>query len=623
MHILLIHQAFVSPREPGGTRHYELARQLVEKGHRVTIIASDISYLTGQQTVLSCRLVHQESIDGIRVLRSYTYPELHRSFAWRVVSFLSFMISSVLASLRVHNIDLVMGTSPPIFQAVAAWLVAAMRRRPFVLEIRDLWPEFAIDMGVLKCPVLIYLSRRLEHFLYGQASHFLVNSPAYRDYLLNKGIAGEDITFIPNGVDPDLFNPQAAGKTFRREFKLDEKFVVTYAGALGLANDIPTILRAAQDLRNERTIHFLLVGDGKERVNSEKLAKQLNLSNVTFAGSRPKSDMGEILAASDACLAILQNIPMFSTTYPNKVFDYMAAGRPTILAIDGVIREVIESAQGGIFVPPGNDMALAEAVRGLSNDRAQAEAMGRAARSYVVENFNRHQHSRRFAHLVEYVAKQNRAEHQTFYRSCGKRSLDLVFSMCLTVLLIPLLLLLAIFVRLKLGSPILFRQQRPGLQGRPFTIYKFRTMTDSRDQFGNLLPDAERLTSFGQSLRSTSLDELPELFNVLKGDMSLVGPRPLLLQYLERYTSEQARRHDVKPGITGWAQVNGRNAITWQDKFKFDVWYVDNQSLSLDLKIVALTAWKILKREGITQSGQATAEEFNPQITQTTDCADK
>ncbi|KPK03680.1 MAG: sugar transferase [Anaerolineae bacterium SG8_19] len=182
--------------------------------------------------------------------------------------------------------------------------------------------------------------------------------------------------------------------------------------------------------------------------------------------------------------------------------------------------------------------------------------------------------------------------------------------MALTILLTPLLLLLAILVRLKLGSPVFFRQQRPGLNGRPFTMFKFRTMTDPRDQSGNLLPEEKRLLPFGRFLRSTSLDELPELFNVLKGDMSLVGPRPLLMQYLDRYTPEQARRHEVKPGITGWAQVNGRNAINWEDKFKFDVWYVDNQSLSLDLKIIVLTAWKILKREGISQPGQATAKEF-------------
>lgn len=191
-----------------------------------------------------------------------------------------------------------------------------------------------------------------------------------------------------------------------------------------------------------------------------------------------------------------------------------------------------------------------------------------------------------------------------------KRLFDIAASAVAIAVLSPVLLGLAAAIRWKLGSPVLFRQQRPGLGGCPFWLLKFRTMTDARGADGVLLPDSERLTRFGRFLRATSLDELPELINVLKGDMSLVGPRPLLMQYLERYTPEQARRHEVRPGITGWAQVNGRNAITWEEKFKLDVWYVDNWSLWLDIKIIFTTVWKIFKREGINQAGQATMEEF-------------
>ncbi|MDI9369679.1 MAG: sugar transferase [Synergistota bacterium] len=191
-----------------------------------------------------------------------------------------------------------------------------------------------------------------------------------------------------------------------------------------------------------------------------------------------------------------------------------------------------------------------------------------------------------------------------------KRAFDLVASLALLVLLSPLMLVVALMVRVKLGSPVLFRQERPGLGGGIFTMYKFRTMTDERDEEGDLLPDAKRLPPFGQLLRSTSIDELPELFNVVRGQMSLVGPRPLLTQYLERYSPEQARRHEVRPGITGWAQVNGRNAISWEEKFACDVWYVDNISFALDMKIIFKTIAKILAREGISQEGQATMEEF-------------
>jgi lipopolysaccharide/colanic/teichoic acid biosynthesis glycosyltransferase len=196
------------------------------------------------------------------------------------------------------------------------------------------------------------------------------------------------------------------------------------------------------------------------------------------------------------------------------------------------------------------------------------------------------------------------------YKSWGKRLLDLTLAVPTLILLSPVLLLVGLLVRLELGPPILFRQQRPGLQGHPFTIKKFRTMTDAHDTRDDPLRDAERITPLGDFLRSTSLDELPELLNVLRGDMSLVGPRPLLMQYLDRYTAEQMRRHAVKPGITGWAQINGRNAITWEQKFAFDIWYVDHLSLGLDLKILILTAWKILKREGITPPGQPATPEF-------------
>lgn len=191
-----------------------------------------------------------------------------------------------------------------------------------------------------------------------------------------------------------------------------------------------------------------------------------------------------------------------------------------------------------------------------------------------------------------------------------RRLIDLIVTATGLLVIWPLILLLALLVRIKIGSPVLFRQKRPGLHGRPFAMLKFRTMTNEVDVDGKVLPDAIRLVPFGRFLRTTSLDELPELFNVLKGDMSLVGPRPLLMEYLPLYTPEQARRHKVRPGITGWAQVNGRNAITWEEKFKLDVWYVDNRSFWLDLKILWLTLAKVFKREGISQEGQATMEKF-------------
>ncbi len=202
------------------------------------------------------------------------------------------------------------------------------------------------------------------------------------------------------------------------------------------------------------------------------------------------------------------------------------------------------------------------------------------------------------------------AQQPTLRTPIWKRTLDLCGAGVALVLLLPVLLVLMVLVRLKLGAPVIFSQIRPGLGGKPFTIFKFRTMTDARDANGEPLHDSERLTAFGKALRSTSLDELPELVNVLRGDMSLVGPRPLIVEYLPLYSAEQARRHDVLPGITGWAQVNGRNAVSWPDKFALDVWYVDHQSIWMDIKILFLTLGRVLTRHGISQPGFVTSERF-------------
>jgi glycosyltransferase involved in cell wall biosynthesis len=321
----------------------------------------------------------------------------------------------------VKDVDLVMGTTPPIFQAVSAWVVALIRRKPFLLEVRDLWPEFGVSMGVLKNPLVIALARWLEMFLYARATHILVNSPAYKEYMIGKSVPENKVTYIPYGTDVDMFNPGVDGSSIRAELGMDDKFVVLYAGALGQANDIDTILRAAERLSHrEHTlatgasavgdfekssensvvsvaeiddaagrIRFVLFGDGKERTRLQSEAERMKLSNVIFAGVRPKKDMPQVVASADVCLAILQDIPMFRTTYPNKVFDYMAAGRATVLVIDGVSRKLIEDSYGGAYVQPGDDKQLAETILDLSKNVDIVKQMGLNAREYLVKHLDR------------------------------------------------------------------------------------------------------------------------------------------------------------------------------------------------------------------------------------------
>ncbi len=389
MKILLINQVFVSPDEPGHTRHFEMGQFLKQRGHELVIVASDLNYQTGQRTVERAGVYAEQNFDGARVLRSYMYPAIHRSYVWRVFAFFTFMFSSIWTALSVRDVDLVMGTTPPIFQAVSAWIVAMIRRKPFLLEVRDLWPEFGVSMGVLKNPVVIALARWLEMFLYKRATHILVNSPAYKEYMLGKGVPENKVTYIAYGTDVDMFNPSVDGSSIRAELGVDDKFVVLYAGALGQANDIDTILRAAERLKSEDKIRFVLFGDGKERTRLQTEAERMNLSNLVFAGVRPKRDMPKIVASADVCLAILQDVPMFRTTYPNKVFDYMAAGRATVLVIDGVSRKLIEDSYGGAYVQPNDDKQLAETILDLSKNPEIVKQMGQNAREYLVKNLDR------------------------------------------------------------------------------------------------------------------------------------------------------------------------------------------------------------------------------------------
>jgi glycosyltransferase involved in cell wall biosynthesis len=406
VHVLLIHQAFASPREAGGTRHFELGRRLVERGGCITVVASDHSYLTGKRVPLANR---EDVYEGVRVLRTSALGLLHRSYFWRILGFVWFMAASFGRALAARRVDVVMGTSPPLFQALSAWAVSIVRWKPFVLEIRDLWPEFAIDIGLLKSPILIWAARRLESFLYRRATHLLVNSPAYREYLVGRGLPVEKISLIPNGVDPAMFASEFGGPQLRRQWGLEDKFVVMYAGALGMANDLETLLEAAARLRDLADVRVVIVGDGKERTHLEALRDRLQLDNVIFTGAAPKDQMPAMLAMADVCTATLRDIPMFRTTYPNKVFDYMAAGRPVVLGIDGVIREVVEAAGGGVAARPGDPDSLAEAIRLLHSDREAARRMGQAGREYVCRNFNRDDQGDQFYQLMHGMNRRRAA----------------------------------------------------------------------------------------------------------------------------------------------------------------------------------------------------------------------
>jgi glycosyltransferase involved in cell wall biosynthesis len=385
MHILIIHQAFASLNEPGGTRHHEFARLLTARGHKVTVIASPVSYITGVNTNQA-----NSEIEGVTILRATVYDAHHKSFVHRILAFLSFMLSSFWIGLGVKNVDLVWGTSPPIFQGVTAWALARIKGAKFLFEVRDLWPQFAIAVGVLTNPTLISLSEWLERFLYSHADRVMVNSPGFLNHVSGRGAKRVDL--IPNGADPSMFDPTDSGDSFRKANHLEDKFIALYAGAHGMSNDLNVVLDCARLLsadppENPNYIHIVFLGDGKEK--PALMAQAKGLSNVTFLPSVPKAEMASALAGADACIAILKPLEEYKTTYPNKVFDYMAAGRPVALAIDGVIREVVEAADCGIFATPGNAEEIAEALHKLAASPEQSRIMGLRGREYLEENFSR------------------------------------------------------------------------------------------------------------------------------------------------------------------------------------------------------------------------------------------
>jgi glycosyltransferase involved in cell wall biosynthesis len=298
-----------------------------------------------------------------------------------------------------------MGTTPPFVQPFAAWLVARTRRVPFVLEIRDLWIDAAGELGIVHNRRLISLVRRAERFLYTRADQVIVNSPAYVGYARTMGVQANRISVVPNGTTVSMFDPAGEGADLRRRYGLEEKFLVVYAGALGVPNGLESVLDAAEYLHHShRDVHFLLVGDGKLRNSLMGSASSRRLSNVTFIPAVAKDQIPDILAAADVCVACLRDTPVLKTTYPNKVFDYMAAGRPTVLAIDGAIRSVIEDAHAGVFVKPDDGCAMADAIARLWADPATRRAMGASARRYVAANFDRELQAAEFRELLHRVA---------------------------------------------------------------------------------------------------------------------------------------------------------------------------------------------------------------------------
>lgn len=385
--------------------------------------------------------------------------------------------------------------------------------------------------------------------------------------------------------------------------------VLGYVGRFVKDKGIRQLVESFQQLRGTYPdLRLLLVGDFEQGDPVEPEVRRYIESETAIIRPGFVSDTAPYYSLMDVLA-----LPTYREGFPGVPLEAQASGVPVVTTnATGAVDSVIDGVTG-FLVPVGDANALTDAVGKLLADPELRLRMGKAGRERVERDFRPEVVWDALAHLYRELMSGERVPTSTpLVKSIpwSKRVFDIVVATTGLLLLSPVLALLAIFIRICLGAPILFRQERTGWLGSRFACLKFRTMTDARDGNGQLLSDADRLTRLGRFLRSTSLDELPELVNVVRGEMSMVGPRPLLAKYLERYSDEQMRRHEVRPGITGWAQVNGRNALDWEKKFALDLWYVENQSFWLDLRILAATVWQVFRRDGIAKSGHVTMPEF-------------
>jgi lipopolysaccharide/colanic/teichoic acid biosynthesis glycosyltransferase/glycosyltransferase involved in cell wall biosynthesis len=609
MKILYVHQYFATPSGSAGTRSYELGRALVRAGHQVHIVCA-----SGERADTGLSGPHVNGrrdgvVDGLQVTEFALGYSNADSIATRARKFVVYALRAIGVALT-ERYDLIFATSTPLTAALPGIAAKVFRRKPFVFEVRDLWPELPRAMG-MKNPWALGAMSVLERSAYAAADRVVALAPGIAEGVARTGYPLGRIETVPNACDLPLFDgaePVPPSQVWPDRIGAGD-FVAVFAGAHGRANGLDAVVAAARELeaRGRTDIKLLLIGTGSEKPRLE--VEAAGVSTLVFADPINKTKLASVLRGADLGLQILADVRAFYRgTSPNKFFDYLAAGRPVLINYPGWLAEYVQGEQCGWVVPPGRADLFADALIEAADHRDEAQARGRRARALAERDFDRERLAGRFVALLqsEIAWRSARARLKTPWKRC----FDIVASAAALVLLSPVLAITALAVRLQMGAPVLFRQTRPGLAGRPFEILKFRTMRDATDASGRPLDDGERLTGLGRFLRATSLDELPEFWNVLRGDMSLVGPRPLLMQYLPLYSAEQARRHDVRPGLTGLAQVNGRNALSWDEKFGLDIRYVDGRSFWGDLKILFSTVFKVLRRDGISAASHATMPAF-------------
>ncbi len=613
MHCLILHKHYCPPESGADTRSFDMTVRLAEAGHKVTVITSSARFPGGKGFDS-----HSTAARGDVNLVVVTTPDSKTSKGllrfWRTASFTT---RATWAALKVDRPDVVFTVSTPMSIVVTGVLASLLKAAPLILEIRELWPGVRIAGNAIRQPAIKWLARLYETYAYRFAKHVVALSPGIKEEVVATGKLEETVSVIPHFSDTDFFRAQPdTGEAFLERYKnLSEGPLVTYAGPLNTWQDGSYLVNIASAMQAiNPSVRFLVCGDGDDRDNIKASAEHAGVLGANFwlLPPQPKAELSAILNASALAFSIASDSADLHHYASASVSDAFAARRPVAINHAGWQAALVESRSAGIRLPSDNaDQAASELAEFLSDTDGLRRAREQAA-ALADTRFNLDKLAGELKVILEAVASSDPAPLRRRKRSLlMKRAFDIVASAAGLVVLAPVLIAIAVAILIKMGWPIFFTQQRPGLKGQPFRLIKFRTMLATDPDDGTPTHEAARMTPLGQFLRRTSLDELPELFNVLIGDMSLVGPRPLLMEYLPYYTPEQASRHDVRPGITGLAQVRGRNALTWEDKFALDVGYVNTRSFWLDLKILWETLPVVLGGRGVTAPGHATMPRFD------------
>jgi glycosyltransferase involved in cell wall biosynthesis len=390
LHILLISQHFPPEIGAAAARVSELADALQAKGHRISVVTEFPNYPNGIiQDHHRGKLFLRERFNNIDVIRTFVYASERGTLFQRMLFYLSFMVSSIFGGMLVKDYDLILATSPPLFVALSGYLLSLFRGRKFIFEVRDIWPESAKSLHQLRGKPFIWIAEKLELFLYRRASRIIVVTRGFIKDLLSKGVPREKLVLISNGVDVEFFKPRPRANYIAEKYGLDNRFVVSYTGNLGLAQGIDTIIESAELVKDQKDIVFMLIGDGVVKKNVMASAKNKGLSNIIFVGTQPKSEISAFLSVADVCLVPLKKTQLFKITVPSKLYESMACGKTVVLSVDGEARQILADAQAGIFVEPENAQAMAAAILELHSSPQLLARFGVNGRIYVVENYAR------------------------------------------------------------------------------------------------------------------------------------------------------------------------------------------------------------------------------------------